>query len=125
MLLGFEDEVFASTLTKSTGEWLIPLNYKKLSSSSKIKIEIISESNQISTIITNIDKISPLPKTVIIGKNYDFIQEDKVLSATSEISTTGEKKDVEIIYPKEDAVIPGRIPLIKGLAPPNSTVILL
>jgi hypothetical protein len=124
VLLSFEEGVFASTLTKSTGEWLIPLNLKNLSPSQKIKIEIISEDNQISTIATVLTKVSPVPQTVIIGKNYDFRQEDNVLSATSE-GSIGERKDVDIIYPKEKALIPGRTPLIKGTAQPNTTVFIV
>lgn len=123
VLLSLDGKVFASTLTKSTGEWLIPLNYKKLTPSSKIKIEILSEDNQNSTIVTTVNKISPLPATVVIGKHYDFTQEDNILSATSEkLSANDEKKDIEILYPKEGAIIPGRLPLIKGIAPSNTMV---
>lgn len=122
VLLSTEGKVFASTLTKSTGEWLIPLNDKNLTSSSKIKIEVISEDNQTSTVTTNLNKISPLPQTIIIGKNYDFTQEDNILSATSSNSTIKEIDKVEIIYPKEKAIIPGRLPLIKGVAAPKTTV---
>lgn len=123
VLLSFGDSPIASTLTKSTGEWLIPLNLKNPSASEKIKIEIISEGNQISSITTSLTQVSPLPQTVIIGKNYNFEEKTDVLSASSGFKE--EVREVDILYPKEKALIPGRMPLIKGTAPPNTTVFIV
>lgn len=122
VLLSLADKVIASTLTKLKGEWLIPLNFK-VNSSEKIKIEIISEDNQISTIYTDINKISPLPQTIIIGRNYDFTQENNVLSAASPDKVKGESNfNFDIIYPKEKASIPGRTPIIKGSFFPETII---
>ncbi len=126
VILSVDDKVFFSTLTKSTGEWLIPFDYKDIKPTQKIKIEVISEDNQISTVTSPVNKISPLPKTVVIGKNYDFTQEDNVLSAIiSEDSSVREKKDFDILYPKEEAIIPGRFPLIKGFGPAGTTIYII
>ena len=121
VILSIGRKVVASTFTKSTGEWLIPFDFSNLNSSSKIVIEIISEDGKNSTINTNPDKISPLPQTVIIGKNYNFTQDENVLSATS---NREESNEIDIIYPKENAVIPGRIPLIKGVGLPDTMVLI-
>jgi hypothetical protein len=125
VLLSFRDSVIASTLTKSSGEWLIPLNLENPKPSEKIKIEIISEDNQISSITTNLTQVSPLPQTVIIGKNYNFGEENNVLSASPGFKEEPVGKEIDIIYPKEKALIPGRMPIIKGTAPPNTTVFIV
>lgn len=119
-----------SSLTKSSGEWLIPLNsfFDKVSLENKIppistavKIEIISEDNKNSVVTGRLNQLSPVSSTIIIGRNYDLGLEDNVLSAQSSRTATP-SKTVDIIYPVEGALIPGRTPLIKGVALPQSQV---
>ncbi len=121
VILKVNEKVISSSLTKSTGEWLIPMDLSKISSSSKILLEIFNEEGKNSTIITNPDKISPLPETIVIGKNYDFNQDKNILS----VSSTRKDNKIDIIYPKQNAIIPGRIPLIKGTALPETKVLIL
>lgn len=133
VFLGFPNAYLFSTITKSTGEWLIPLNViydketlapKIPSPQEKVKIEIISEDNLVTIVETRASKLSPLPQTLIIGKSYNFWAEDNVLSATDEIITSLPKKEIDIIYPQEGALVPGFTPIIKGLGGPNSQVLI-
>lgn len=119
-----------SALTKSSGEWLIPLNSfisdrtlenKIPAGQTSVKIEIISEDNKISVVNGRLDQLSPVASTIIIGRNYDLGSESNVLSAQSS-AAAGANKTVDIIYPKEAALIPGKTPLIKGTALPGSQV---
>lgn len=121
-----------STLTKNTGEWLIPLYYLTKEGEmglflpkpeTAVTIEIINEDGLTSQIKTTFASVSPLPQTVILGENYDFKGENiNVLSQTDNRLSSG--KDLEIIFPKEGATIPGRIPLFKGTALPGKKVTL-
>lgn len=125
-----EKTVALSTLTKETGEWLVPLNSfydkdtqqeKTFTGKEQVKVEIISEENQISTIINSLDGLSKNSETVVIGKNYNFLQSDNVLSAADFKDYTN-NRTIQIIYPQEGALIPGRKPLIKGTALPTSKI---
>ncbi len=120
-----------SSLTKDTGEWLIPLNsfYDKKSQEEKTfsgkeqaKIEILSEDGQISTVINNLSNLSSATETIIIGKNYNFLQGDGVLSASTGFSSGRGGQQIEVVYPQEGALIPGRRPLIKGMSLPSAKV---
>ncbi len=122
-----------SALTKDSGEWLIPLNsfYEKdslkekiLSGKEKVRIEIISENNEKSTINTYLNKLSTISETIIMAKNYSFINDENVLSASTSISKEKQNK-VEIFSPEENAIIPGRIPLIYGIGVPNKELDIL
>ncbi len=119
------------TLTKSTGEWLIPMQYiinKSTSSSvpvtedTVINIRIFNETQQ-SIIKATLSQTHPIPQTAVIGNNYTFIQEN-VLSATSNRSNDqGNSYRVELQYPKNGAVIPGSRPIVKGKGIPNKEVV--
>lgn len=117
--------------TKSGGDWLLPLNNlidlktgksKMVNPDDKINIEIYDEDGGKTSIVALTNLISPLPQTLIIGKDYSFLTSNNVLSATTD---TSQKKSVvlDVIFPKEAAVIPGTRPLIKGSAKPGSEVI--
>jgi len=127
VVLTFKNSYSLFAITKLTGEWLIPLNGVVDIQSGKIRpieksesglIEIISEDGLKTNVETSADNLGPLPQTLIIGNDYKFGQKDNVLSATSQ-SKTGQ---IEILFPKENSVIPAQSPLIKGLAIPNSEV---
>ncbi len=81
-----------STLSKGTGEWLIPLNYvvespsgtlKVVTATDVIKITVRGEGGDLSQITTDLAHLSPLPAIVIVNKNYDFTKEDNVLAAVA------------------------------------------
>ena len=117
------------TLTKSTGEWLIPLNtllnkstlkIQTVGAEDKLLIEILSDDKKRTQITTRYSSVSPLPQTVIMGKDYDFLQEDNILSAQA--VNKGRASKIDILFPKDSAVIPGGKPIIKGTAIPGAVV---
>lgn len=121
------------TVTKSQGDWLIPLkNFydqntlkeQTLSGNEPVKIEIVSEENKQINIEGTLKTVSPLPQTVCFGcqEDYQFYNQEKVLGASSNVTSKGQ--NITIIYPEEGAIIPGRIPLIKGTAFPNKEIVL-
>jgi hypothetical protein len=137
VLLTFKNSHPLFTLTKLTGEWLIPLNNVIEKDTGKIKsleknetglIEIFSEDGEKTNVEFSFENLAPLPSTLIIGKDYQFVGNKDVLGesivsqAPSVTLNPTDKGGVEIIYPKENAVIPDANPLIKGSALPNSEV---
>lgn len=120
-----------STITKPTGEWLIPLNSfydkdtlenKSLSANQKCRVEIINEDGQVSALTCTLSRLSPVAQTTIIGKDYNFQADtNNVLSAMTSF-TSGSGKSIDIIYPIEGSIIPGKAPLIKGVALPQAKV---
>jgi len=132
VFLTLKDYYSLSSFTKETGEWLIPLtvvySLKDLTSKipladEKVMIEIISDDGLKTKVEGKISQLSPIPQPLFIGNDYSFIFEEHVLGAKTEkeIYKDGE---VKIIYPKENAVIGGFIPLIKGTALPNEEVLI-
>ncbi len=129
VLLRLNNAYVLSALSKDTGEWLIPLNSvydtqtmspRTVSSSEVATIDILS-GNTDTIVKAPVSKLSPLPQTIIVGNNMDFTQEPKVLGAETQASPS-ESKQIDVIYPQENALIPGYRPLIKGIALPNTEV---
>jgi hypothetical protein len=133
ILLSVGDSYSLLTQIKSTGDgsWLIPLNQiyskdsqsiKTISDTDKIIIEVVTSEGEGLTITTVKSKISPLPQTIVFAKdkNFSFIEDNNVLSASTNLGTTNNQ--IEILYPKEGNLIPGSIPLIKGVAMPSSRI---
>ncbi|MEK7597447.1 MAG: fibronectin type III domain-containing protein [Patescibacteria group bacterium] len=118
--------------SEGDGSWLIPLNqiYSKdsqnilsLSDKDKIIIEIITSEGEGLTITAVKSKISPLPQTTVFikDKNFSFVEEDNVLSAMTDFIKS--KNDlIDIKYPEEGKLIPGKIPLIKGVGLPKTAI---
>ncbi len=124
-----ENGVPMITFSKSTGEWLVPLqsvynlqqsSILQVNNESQLTIEIIANDKKKSKVITVLRKGSPLPKTVVLGSNYDFRKEESnVLPASTsraeeEQQTPQTFNDVDIVFPRPNAIIPGSQPLIKG-----------
>ncbi|MCX7996372.1 MAG: hypothetical protein N2691_01270 [Patescibacteria group bacterium] len=116
--------------TRRTGEWLMPLQNIYSSKTNEptgvgkeeiITLEIVDATLRTSRIKAKANMLSPLPETIIIGKDYSFIDEGAVLSAFSGESkrSTGE---TDILFPKEGAIIPSGRPLIRGIAVPGMRV---
>lgn len=129
VILKFKNAFPSVTLTKTTGEWLIPLTYLidmstlkqvSIAPTDRATILVLNESDKRSKIEATYDNINPLPQTVILGKNYNFVKNGEILAAKSD----GEKVNLkpDILFPKEGAVIPGGKPLIKGTALPQNRV---
>ena len=121
--------------SEGDGSWLIPLNqiYSKdsqnvltISDTDKIIIEVINSDGEGLTITTIKSKISPLPQTTVFikDKNFSFVEDENVLSAVSSPSVPRKVSDkrTEILYPKEGSLIPGSIPLIKGVTTPATKI---
>lgn len=126
-----------STLTETTGEWIIPTYFlTKIntsdqffpSSETSVRIEIFDELGNASLVETVFNKISPVPQTIKLGENFTFKSTDdnvlgeatksEVKTATSETTIkTAVSTDFEINFPKENASIDSFKPLFKGLAP--------
>lgn len=108
-----------STLSKSTGEWLIPLNYTvdkntgkfiSLSPSQPVRIHVYSEGEKETIVTALVQQLSPVEKSLQLGQTYVFQNEENVLAAAS--ARTGQTFD--IVFPQANAVIPAQKPLIKG-----------
>ena len=134
IMLTIKDGYPLLTQIKSEGDgsWLIPLNqiYSKdsqniltISDKDKIIIEIVTSEGEGLTITTIKSKISPLPQTTVFmkNKNFSFLEEDNVLSATANLGAINNNQ-TEILYPKEGSLIPGNIPLIKGVTLPSTKI---
>ena len=128
VLLNYPNAYSLSSLTKASGEWLVPLNnvidkasHKQIvpERSTIINIEILSNEGR-TMIRSTVENASPLPQTVVLGKNYDFVNVEEVLSAVHS-GNTGSYK-FSILSPREGAVIPGNRPLIRGTAYPQSQI---
>jgi hypothetical protein len=128
VLLSIKNSFSLSTLSKSSGEWLIPLNYlidkktdslKTISKDELIKIEFFSDTGHDSTVRTVIPNLSPLSQTIVLGKDYDLTVNNKenVLAASD-----SKVEGIDILFPKEDAIIPGGNPLIRGTGIPQADV---
>ena len=129
VILFFDKAYPIATLSKTTGEWLIPLNSildkdtmkaKMVDLEDKLTIEVFGDEIKKTQIITEVSHISPLPQTVIYGKNYNFLNRENVLSTSIESKTRPSK--IEILFHKEEMIIPIGNPLIKGTAIPGSEV---
>lgn len=117
------------TETKSLGEWLIPLNsfYEKntlkeivLTGQEKAIIEFFNENGQTTKVISSLKKLSSSSSTFIIGQNYQLDDSD-VLGEKTNVNNFQYQK-IDIIYPQQNALIPGRRPIIKGQALPNRKI---
>lgn len=122
VILTFPRAYSLIALTKVTGEWLIPLQYiidKQTlsplhpSEKEKISLDMMDDEGNASHIETLVTKTHPLPQTITIGKNYSFLETEEVLSSQTSAGAV-EKGEVNILFPLENAIIPGNLPLIKG-----------
>lgn len=121
-------------VTKLGGDWLIPLNnivekntgkVKFIDSAERIRIDIYAEDSDRTSVESTISNASPLPQTIIIGRDYDLQRSADVLSATSKSQVVETASKVEILYPRESSIIPGTMPLIKGIANPGSELVVI
>lgn len=135
VLLKIDGAVPLSTLTKTTGEWLIPLYYLYNSKTGQtliptpetpLSIEIYNDLNQFASVTTTVAHVSPVPQTTVIGQKYRFQEETTNVLGNTNINPSSNTPPtiIAIIFPKEAAIIPGRRPLIKGTAPPGTVITL-
>lgn len=118
-------------VTKNTGEWLIPLQHivnkddfssVPISEDTVVTFKIFNEIQE-SVVKAVISQTHPIPQTTVIGTNYTFIDGKEVLSATSSKSSTSSSRSlIQVLFPKQGAVIPGNTPLVKGKGVPGKEV---
>ena len=119
VILSVENKNVYPLLTRTAidGSWIIPLNgfYGKdnqepvtIKEKDKIKIEFISEEEDMSTVITNLSNISPLPQTIVIGaktsstgKIFGSVNNIQVAEALKEKGFEVDRKQITI---KEDSI---------------------
>ena len=117
----------------STGEWLIPLQYLINKDSSNavnigendpITLQLFNDTQR-SMVRSTFERSRPLPESIVLGNNYSFISDSDVLAVQdSKISSNSNitSAQVTIRYPKQNAVVPGTTPLIKGYGIPGEYV---
>lgn len=122
-----------STLTKTTGEWLIPLYYLVdrttgqpffANEKTPALIELTNDEGETARVTTTISTLSPLPKTIIIGQQIELQEDTTRVLAESTNLVSNVVRPIDIIFPKANSVIPGRRPLIKGVAQPSQKLTL-
>ncbi len=120
------------SLTKMSGEWLIPLQnivdvnankFIPVDEGSTVKIEVTDGHNEITSIDALMRLTNPISQTIILGKNYAFMSDPNVLPAsTSSVEAPQKEYDLNILLPKENTLIPASRPLLKGQATPGREV---
>lgn len=118
-------------LTKTTGEWLIPLQYMVnkatnepllLLENSVVRLEVLTDDAKPTTITAPIKRTNPLPQSIIEGQSYELKNEEGVLGTVATASSIVNLKEIDIIFPREGAVVPATRPLLKGVALPGHEV---
>lgn len=121
--------------TKETGEWLIPLTglverksdtISSVKDSTQVLIKLFSypEGN----IRTTVGQTRPLKQAMTAGtslhiaKTSQKTDESVVLGTSTQNAPQVPSEISTIVYPKENAIIPGNTPLIKGTGPIASNV---
>lgn len=138
-LVLYEVEGFypVATLTKGTGEWLLPLT--GLVKKQSVTIEPIGDTLPVTirlfsypkgSIRTTVGQTRPLRQSVIAGTTQTVASlnppNTAVLGATAEGAVVNSNEILpSIIYPKERALIPGNKPLMRGVAIPGKDVLAL
>lgn len=126
-----------AVFTKETGEWLIPLtgliekrsnSITSVIDSSPVSIKLFSYPQ--GTIRTIVSQTRPLRQAITAGTSSHLAQTlqgkgESVLGSSSQDPSTQTKDASSIIYPRENALIPGNTPLIRGTAPIGKDVTVL
>lgn len=120
------------SISGSTGEWLVPLQYivqegsqnsVPVTEETLVTIQIFDDTSR-SLVRSTINRSRPIPQPVTLGNNYSFIADSEVLAATDSQNknSSATSYSVTMKFPRQNAVIPGTAPLIKGTGIPGKTV---
>ena len=130
-----------STLTKSDGTYILPLNavrtadfsaYYDFTNNQNIKILVVGSSLTSNAKLT-INQIHPVP-TITLSSNYDFTLDQVPVATSSGViqsfpsfgsnssSSSSAKNSPEIITPEKNQSFVDQQPLFKGKAVPNQSV---
>jgi len=126
-----------AVFTKETGEWLIPLtglvekrsnSITSVADTSPVSIKLFSYPE--GTIRTLVGQTRPLKRAITAGTSLHLAQTlqgkgESVLGVHSQNFTSQTNSTSSIIYPKENALIPGNTPLIRGTATIGRSVTIL
>jgi len=128
-----------STLIKSDGSYILPLNSLRTSglnsyfqfTNNLIKMQIIGSESQTSNVILQIKQINPVP-AVTLEKNYDFSQSPEPISSSSaqfqqfpsfSADIQSKKKiELKITSPQDNESFSDQQPVFKGVALPDEIV---
>lgn len=123
--------------TKQTGEWLIPLTgliEKKtntivpVADSTSVIIKLFSYPE--GSVRVSLSQTRPLRQVILAGKRIQLAlarqsKNESILGASSQVIQEKSLIAARITYPKENAVIPGNKPLIRGTATPGKDILVL
>jgi hypothetical protein len=125
-----------AVFTKETGEWLLPLTgliekknntITSISDTAHVSIRLFSYPEGVTRTI--VGQTRPLKQSMIAGVSIQLAQETQgnglVLGTTTQTSLPKLNEQSSIIYPKENALIPGNTPLIRGTAPAGKLITVL
>lgn len=124
-----------AVFTKETGEWLLPLT--GMINKKSNAIDSVVDTTPVSlklfaypdgNVRTTISQTRPLRQAITAGISLRLAhtpQEAEVLGVSSQESSSQTKGAFSIVYPKENAIIPGNTPLIRGVAAASHDVLVL
>lgn len=110
-----------ATLSKSNGEWLIPMNYiinrttnksHVIDQNQEVILRAVDDTKTQSLVRTRLSLMSPLGENIVLGENYELNSNNQVLAA----NTSSKNYKLAILFPKNSSVIPSEKPLIKGVS---------
>ncbi|HZJ18628.1 MAG TPA: fibronectin type III domain-containing protein [Patescibacteria group bacterium] len=128
-----------STLIKSDGSYILPLNSLRASdlnsyfqfSEDIIKMLAVGENDQTSSVILSLSQINPVP-SITLGKNYDFSESIEPVATDSakfegfpifsNTKKASQSTEPQITTPDQDEELSDQQPLFKGIALPNEEV---
>ncbi len=115
---------FASTFTKSTGEWLISIPWATTPEDS-LRIQIQTEEHASSTVQSVLSRSAPLPQAIVLGTDYSFmsVNQQNVLPASTTRASQQEHA-VSVLFPVQGSLIPLGKPLIKGKGVPGTRIVM-
>lgn len=118
-------------LSKQTGEWLMPLgtltshsdpkNTPALAGTTKAGLDFFYDEGKATHIDTLVANITPLSQTILLGRDYSLLAQSTVMGAET-AAGEGQKNTFMVVYPRENGLIPGGKPLIKGTGVPGADV---
>ena len=96
------------------------------SETDSVKVEVIAEDGTSKILQTELASVSPLNNSIVIDANEKLFveadaepEEPEVLAVSDSVITF---ESVDIIYPVDEAYIPGTRPLIKGVGEPGELI---
>ncbi|MEI7652685.1 MAG: fibronectin type III domain-containing protein [bacterium] len=114
---------FATTFTKSTGEWLISMPWATTPEDT-LRIRIDTEDRVSSTIQSVLSRSAPLPQAIVLGTDYSFVTESQNVLPASTTRASQQEHAVSVLFPVQGSIIPLGKPLIKGKGVPGTRIVM-